>query len=139
MPINSRGGDTFHQALITYSRADERGDRRARTTCESDVYTCVCACVCTYVCATCSQLGAATVIDNNASPTSTLAPDITETLFTGVKWNFSIPKNENYNGKRAADKPRVRSRNRRARYIDEKFEVQIIETVESYGKRRVHK
>lgn len=78
MPINSRGGDTFHQALITYSRADERGDRRAQTTCESDVYMCV------YVCM-CSQLGAATVIDNNASPTSTLAPDITETLFTGGK------------------------------------------------------
>lgn len=42
-------------------------------------------CTCIYVRATCSRLDAATVIDNNASPTSTLAPDITETLFTEVK------------------------------------------------------
>lgn len=50
---------------------------------------------------------------------------------------FFDPENENYNGKRAADKPRVRSRNGQTRYIDEKFEVQIIKIVESYGKRRV--
>lgn len=65
MPINSRGDDTFHQTLITYSRAGERAMEerpllpecvRARLSCPGPPSL---------------PPSPVTVIDNNASLTST--------------------------------------------------------------------
>lgn len=56
MPINSRGDDTFHQTLITYSRAGERAmEERPLPVCAPLV----------------PRPSPVTVIDNNASLTST--------------------------------------------------------------------